>query len=132
METNERFKRAVRVEAGKISLNEGLLRRFIDKAVDIQTKAWDAGYAMRKYEFSMAVLNINKNYVSYSNTEVFKASDSDIERLTIANALAMTEIEEGKRVKPKRSKKKSTDDMVQVTLYLPRKELERILGMIAE
>ena len=131
METSERFKQAVKVEAQKISLNEGLLRRFIDKAVDIQNKAWDAGYAMRKYEFSMAVLNLNKNYVSYSNTEVFKATDEDIERLTIANALAMTEIEEGKRVKPKRTKK-STDDMVQVTLYLPRKELERILGMIAE
>lgn len=131
MEANERFKRTVRGEAEKISLNEGQLHRFIDKAVDIQNKAWDAGYAMRKYEFSMAVLRLNKNYVSYSGTEVFKASDSDIERLTIANALAMTEIEEGKRVKPKRTKK-STDDMVQVTLYLPRKELERILGMIAE
>lgn len=131
METSERFNQAVRVAAQKISLNEGQLHRFIDKAVDIQNKAWDAGYAMRKYEFSMAVLNINKNYVSYSGTEVFKASDSDIERLTIANALAMTEIEEGKRVKPKRTKK-STDDMVQVTLYLSRKELKRILGMIAE
>lgn len=131
MEANERFNQAVRAAAQKISLNEGQLHRFIDKAVDIQNKAWDANYAMRKYEFSMAVLKINKNYVSYSGTEVFKASDSDIERLTIANALAMTEIEEGKRVKPKRTKK-STDDMVQVTLYLPRKELERILGMIAE
>ena len=131
MEANERFKRAVKVEAEKISLNEGQLHRFIDKAVDIQNKAWDAGYAMRKYEFSMAVLNLNKNYVSYSHPEVFKATDEDIERLTIANALAMTEIEEGKRVKPKRTKK-ATDDMVQVTLYLPRKELERILGMIAE
>lgn len=131
MEANEKFKQAVKVEAQKISLNEGLLRRFIDKAVDIQNKAWDAGYAMRKYEFSMAVLNLNKNYVSYSNTEVFKATDEDIERLTIANALAMTEIEEGKRVKPKRTKK-STNDMVQVTLYLPRKELERILGMISK
>lgn len=131
MEANERFKRDARLEAGKISLNEGLLRRFIDKAVDIQNKAWDAGYAMRKYEFSMAVINLNKNFVAYDDTKVFKATDEDIERLTIANALAMTEIEEGKRVKPKRAKK-STDDMVQVTLYLPRKELERILGMIAE
>ena len=131
METSERFKQAVRVAAQKISLNEGQLHRFIDKAVDIQNKAWDAGYAMRKYEFSMAVLNLNKNYVSYSHSEVFKASDNDIERLTIANALAMTEIEEGKRVKPKRTKK-STDDVVKLTLYLRRKELEQILGMISE
>lgn len=131
MEANERFKRDARLEAGKISLNEDLLHKFIDKAVDIQNKAWDASYAMRKYEFSMAVLNINKNFVAYGDLKVFKATDADIERLTIANALAMTEIEEGKRVKPKRTKK-STDDMVQVTLYLPRKELERILGMIAE
>lgn len=131
METSEKFKRDARLEAGKISLNEGLLRRFIDKAVGIQNKAWDAGYAMRKYEFSMAVLNLNKNFVAYGDTKVFKARDSDIERLTIANALAMTEIEEGKRVKPKRIKK-STDDVVKLTLYLRRKELEQILGMISE
>lgn len=128
---SERFNQAVISEAERITFNESLLHRFIDKAVDIQNKAWDAGYAMRKYEFSMSVLNMNRNYVGYMDTELFKATDEDIERLTIANALAMTEIEEGKRVKPKRPKK-STDDMVQVTLYLPRKELERILGMISE
>lgn len=128
---SERFNQAVISEAERITFNESLLRRFIDKAVDIQNKAWDIGYAMRKFEFSMSVLNMNRNYVGYMDTELFKATDEDIERLTIANALAMTEIEEGKRVKPKRTKK-STDDMVQVTLYLPRKELERILGMISE
>ena len=131
METNARFNRAVTAEAQRISLDQDRLRRFVDRAVDIQNKAWDADYAMRKYEFSIRVLNANNNYVTYSDKEVFKATESDFERITIANALAMSEINEGKRAKLKNAKK-STDDVVKLTLYLRRDELKRILGIISK